>query len=298
MNRRQFNRVLGIGAAASIVMPTAKVLADLASPAALKSTFKDKDGSQVVSTTSKADLGARSSEHNVAMVVYPGFTALDLIGPNAVLAGLMEYKIHLVWKTRDIVTSDSQVPVQPTMTFAECPAELDILFIGGGTKGTFALMNDPEVLDFMARKAEKARYVTSVCTGSLVLGAAGLLRGYKATSHWAFRDILSEFGAPPTAEGVVEDRNRITGEGVTAGIDFGLVLASRVTTPQNAQAVQLSLEYDPQPPFKGGSPSKSDPAVLKMVNEIYVPVIAEGRNAAAKARERLAKADRVTGVMR
>ena len=278
MNRRQFNRLMGLTAAASIGIPAATVLADLASPA-------------TTATRNEKSSAGRSANRDIAMLVYPGFTALDLIGPNAVLAGLMDYKIHLVWKTRDIVISDAQVPVQPTMTFAECPPELEILFVGGGTQGTFALMNDPEVLDFMASKAEKARYVTSVCTGSLVLGAAGLLRGYRATSHWAFRELLSEFGAHPVAERVVEDRNRITGAGVTAGIDFGLVLAARITSPEYAQALQLSLEYDPQPPYKGGSPSKSPPAVLKIVSDFYAPVLADGRKAALQASKRLASAD-------
>jgi cyclohexyl-isocyanide hydratase len=203
----------------------------------------------------------------------------------------MDYNIELVWKTRDIVVSDTKVPVQPTLSFRECRGEVDIMFVGGGTTGTFALMNDNELLDFLSRQAEKARLVTSVCTGSLVLASAGLLQGYDATSHWAFRDLLAMMGARPIDKRVVEDRNRITGAGVTSGIDFGLVLASKLTSPEYAQALQLSLEYDPQPPYRGGSPLKASPAVLKMVSDFYAPYLADARSAASKAHERLASAD-------
>lgn len=169
----------------------------------------------------------------------------------------MSTRVELVWKSKETVTSDSGIPIVPTMTFADCPADPDILFVGGGTKGTWALMNDPAVIGFL--QSAKAKLITSVCTGSLVLGAAGLLNGYKATSHWVARDLLSLFGATPVNARVVEDRNRITGAGVTAGMDFALRIATRLRGDEYAQALQLANEYDPQPPFKAGIPSGREP---------------------------------------
>ena len=197
----------------------------------------------------------------VGMLLYPGLTLLDLIGPQTAWA--WHAKIHLVWKTRDLIMSDSGVAIQPTATFAECPHDLDILFVPGGF-GTAAAMQDRAVLDFLAARAAHARYITSVCSGSLILGAAGLLHGYKATSHWALRDRLSLFGAEPVDARVVVDRNRITGGGVTAGIDFGLVLLAQLRGEEVAKATQLAMEYDPEPPFQAGSPTSAGPAIVKL----------------------------------
>lgn len=168
----------------------------------------------------------------IGMLVYPNMSALDLIGPHTFLAGLMNVQVHLLWKAKELIVSDTGVPIQATTSFRECPENLDILFVPGGSKGTIPLMNDPEVIAFLRDHGTRARHVTSVCTGALLLGAAGLLKGYDATTHWAYRDLLPLFGAEPMAERVVIDRNRITSEGVTSGIDFGL--ASHVEAAKKA----------------------------------------------------------------
>ncbi|ATB34861.1 hypothetical protein CYFUS_000268 [Cystobacter fuscus] len=199
----------------------------------------------------------------IGMLLYPDFTLLDLTGPQAVL-GFINGKTHLVWKTLDTVTSDSGVGIQPTATFKDCPDDLDILFVPGGF-GTAQAMEDPEILRFLADRAARARYVTSVCSGSLILGAAGLLRGYKATTHWAVHELLPMFGAEAVQARVVVDRNRISGGGVTAGIDFGLVLLARLRGEEAARRTQLMLEYDPQPPFDAGTPKTAEPHIVKQV---------------------------------
>jgi cyclohexyl-isocyanide hydratase len=195
----------------------------------------------------------------IGMLLYPGLTLLDLIGPQTVFSWFAN--THLVWKTKDLVYSDTGIGMQPTCTFESCPRELDILFVPGGF-GQQQIMNDAEVLAFLADRGAKAKYVTSVCSGSLLLGAAGLLKGYKATSHWAARDGLSAFGAIPTDARVVVDRNRITGGGVTAGIDFGLVILAKLRGDDAAKLTQLAMEYDPEPPFQSGSPKTASPAIV------------------------------------
>src|SRR6266852_3077626 len=197
----------------------------------------------------------------IGMLLYPGLTLLDLIGPQTVFSWFSN--IHLVWKTKDLVYSDTGIGIQPTSTFETCPRDLDILFVPGGF-GQQAIMSDSEVLAFLADRATKSKYVTSVCSGSLLLGAAGLLKGYRATSHWAARDGLSAFGAEPTDARVVVDRNRITGGGVTASIDFGLVLLAKLRGDDVAKVTQLAMEYDPEPPFHAGSPKSAGPAVVKL----------------------------------
>ena len=196
----------------------------------------------------------------IGMLLYPGLTLLDLIGPQTVFSWFAD--IHLVWKTMDLVRSDTGIGIQPTSTFETCPQDLDILFVPGGF-GQEQLMNDAEVLRFLADRGPKSKYVTSVCSGSLLLGAAGLLKGYKATSHWATRDALSMFGAEPTDARVVMDRNRVTGGGVTAGIDFGLVLLAKLRGDDAAKLTQLAMEYDPEPPFDSGSPKTAGPAIVE-----------------------------------
>ncbi len=223
----------------------------------------------------------------VAMLAYPGMTALDLVGPNQILASLMNINVNLVWKDKSLVATDTGIPIQPTMTFKNCPDNLTVLFVPGGADGTVALMNDPVVLDFLAQKGKTARYVTSVCTGSLVLGAAGLLKGYRATSHWAFRDLLPLMGATVAAERVVEDRSRITGGGVTAGIDFGLRLAAKLRNEKYAKAMQLGLEYDPQPPYHAGTPVGAGADITQMVQTIYKPIWEGAYAAAVRAQKRL-----------
>jgi cyclohexyl-isocyanide hydratase len=196
----------------------------------------------------------------IGMLVYPGLTLLDLIGPHTVFSWFAD--IHLVWKTKDLVVSDSGIGIQPTSTFESCPHELDILFVPGGF-GQQEIMKDSEVLAFLADRALRSKYVTSVCGGSLLLGAARLLEGYKATSHWSSRDALRMFGAEPVDARVVVDRNRITGGGVTAGIDFGLVILAKLRGEDAAKLTQLAMEYDPEPPFHAGSPKTAGPAIIE-----------------------------------
>jgi cyclohexyl-isocyanide hydratase len=184
-----------------------------------------------------------------------------------------------MWKTREPVVSDSGVPILPTATFEEAPEDLEILFVPGGFGGTGPVLEDPEVLDFVASRGARATYVTSVCTGALILGAAGLLQGYQATTHWAYHDLLPLVGAEPVAARVVEDRNRITGGGVTSGIDFGLTLLARLTSDDYARGWQLGTEYDPHPPFDAGSPAKAGSFIEGEVLEVLGPRVESVRRA-------------------
>jgi cyclohexyl-isocyanide hydratase len=227
----------------------------------------------------------------IGLLVYPGMFLQDLVGPLTVFEALMNREIHLLWKNLDVVAGDKPetpvlIPVKPTTTFRDCPEKLDVLFVPGGVPGTFAMMEDKEVLDFLAEKGKTARFVTSVCTGSLVLGAAGLLDGYKATSHWATRDVLKELGAIPTKGRVVVDRNRITGGGVTAGIDFGLTIAALLRSPDYAKAIQLYLEYDPAPPFNSGSPEKAPAVVRQFLNDMFASMRETAFSIAKKSKSR------------
>ncbi|WP_437734515.1 DJ-1/PfpI family protein [Sorangium sp. So ce1335] len=223
---------------------------------------------------------------HIAMLVYPGFTALDLIGPQTAFGFLEDVQIHLVWKTLDPVTTDMGITLHPTATFETCPEELAVLFVPGGVAGTIALMRDAAVLDFLAARAERASYVTSVCTGSLVLGAAGLLRGYSATTHWAMREVLPLLGAERVDARYVEDRNRITGGGVTSGIDFGLRIVAKMQGEETAQRAQLVMEYDPDPPFQAGSPESAPAAIVEKLRGMIAPDVADARLAAEQAQAR------------
>jgi cyclohexyl-isocyanide hydratase len=196
----------------------------------------------------------------IGMLLYPGLTLLDLFGPQTVFSWFAN--THLVWKTKDVILSDTGIGVRPTATFETCPRELDVLFVPGGF-GQQKIMDDSEVLAFLADRAPRSRYVTSVCSGSLLLGAAGLLKGYKATSHWSAREALRMYGAEPVDARVVVDRNRVTGGGVTAGIDFGLVLLAKLRGDDAAKLTQLAMEYDPEPPFSAGNPKVAGPAVIE-----------------------------------
>ena len=202
---------------------------------------------------------------SVVFLVYPNVTQLDLTGPAQVLSRLGEAKVDLVWKIRDPVPTDSGFSLLPTATLREV-THADILCVPGGF-GCVDVMHDDEVLDWVRAVGEQAQWVTSVCTGSLILGAAGLLKGYRATSHWAWRDYLTLFGAEPVAKRVVFDRNRVTGGGVTAGIDFALALTAKIRGERFAQAVQLGLEYDPHPPFESGSPDRAGDELVRLVRE-------------------------------
>lgn len=196
----------------------------------------------------------------VAMLLFPGVTPLDLIGPRTALNAHCD--VHLVWKNTDAMMSDSGVVLQADTLVEECPQDLDVLFIPGGP-GQVDVMSDDTLLRFLADRGARAKYVTSVCSGALVLGAAGLLKGYDAATHWAAMGLLPLFGAKPVEKRVVKDRNRITGGGVTAGLDFGLALLAELTDEHTAKVQQLAMQYDPDPPFDVGVPAKAGPEVTK-----------------------------------
>ena len=222
----------------------------------------------------------------IGILFFPNVTQLDAMGPAQVLSRLPGAKMHMIWKNRDPVTTDSGFAVLPTTTFADCP-QLDVICVPGGA-GQVALMNDEETLAFLRRQAEGARYITSVCTGSLVLAAAGLLKGYRSACHWSVRDELAAFGATPVAERVVRDRNRLSGGGVTAGIDFGLTLAAELAGEQVAKAIQLMMEYDPKPPFDTGSPEKAGPELVALYKQRTAGMMDQRREANRKAAARVA----------
>jgi len=221
----------------------------------------------------------------IGILIYPNVTQLDATGPAQVLARVPGATLHMIWKTREPIPTDAGFSIVPNTTFADCP-KLDVICVPGGG-GQVALMTDPETLDFLRKQAETARYVTSVCTGSLVLGAAGLLKGYRSACHWAWREMLSDFGAVPVAERVVRDRNRISGGGVTAGIDFGLTVAAELAGEEVAKSIQLVLEYDPHPPFDSGSPEKAGPERVQRLRERLAPMLESRRKANAEAAARL-----------
>jgi cyclohexyl-isocyanide hydratase len=205
----------------------------------------------------------------IGIVVFPRVTQLDFTGPLQVFSSVPGAKVHLIWKRIEPVTSDSVMAITPTTTFADCP-QLDVLCVPGGM-GTDDMVNDEEMLSFLKKQAEGAKYVTSVCTGSLVLGAAGLLKGYRATTHWSAMEALAPFGAITTKTRVCVDRNRVTGGGVTAGIDFALTLVSIMVDRRTAEAIQLRLEYNPAPPFTSGSPDTAPPEILALMKERIAP---------------------------
>ncbi|MSR02596.1 MAG: DJ-1/PfpI family protein [Gemmatimonadetes bacterium] len=199
----------------------------------------------------------------IGMVLFPNFTQLDLTGPFEIFGRIPNARVVAVAAGLGAVTSDTGLRVLPDVSFADAPA-CDVICVPGGP-GVNQMLEDDALLGFLRAQGEHARYVTSVCTGSLLLGAAGLLGGYRASTHWLSMDLLALFGAVPVRERVVIDRNRITGGGVTAGIDFGLVVAAAIAGDEVAQQIQLMLEYDPAPPFDAGSPLRAPAEVVAAV---------------------------------
>ena len=197
----------------------------------------------------------------IGFLLFPQVQQLDLTGPYDVLASLPDVKVHLIWKDLMPVIASTGLVLKPTVTFDDCPA-LDVICIPGGS-GVGPLMEDDETLAFIKAQAAHARYVTSVCTGALVLGAAGLLKGKRATTHWAYHELLAPLGAIPVKDRVVRDGNLLTGGGITAGIDFALTLAAELFDKDTAQLVQLQLEYAPAPPFASGCPETAPVSVLE-----------------------------------
>ena len=218
----------------------------------------------------------------IGLLLFPDVTQLDMTGPYEVFIKFPDAKVHLLWKTLDPVTAAGGMRLLPSATLADCP-QLDLVCVPGGA-GMNALLNDDEVLDFLRRQASGARYITSVCTGSLVLGAAGLLQGRRATTHWMSLPMLAAFGCEPVAERVVVDGNIVTGGGVTAGIDFALTVAGELLGAEAAERIQLGMEYDPHPPFDAGSPERAGASVVEAVSAA----------AAARQTEREVEIERAT----
>jgi cyclohexyl-isocyanide hydratase len=199
------------------------------------------------------------SVFNVGFVIFPELTQLDFTGPQQVLARLPQSAMHIIAKSASSVPSDSGLSLVPTHTFENCP-RLDLICVPGGSTGVVQAMGDRETIEFICRQSTSAKYVTSVCTGAFILGAAGLLKGRRATTHWAFTELLPLVGATHEKARVVKDGNVITAGGVTSGIDFGLSMVAEIAGETTAQAIQLGLEYNPNPPFDAGHPDRAPDA--------------------------------------
>ncbi len=221
----------------------------------------------------------------IGMLIFPRLTQLDMTGPYEVLARLPDTKVELVARTLDPVTTDRGMQIVPSVTYETCPP-LDVVMVPGGP-GQQDLMEDEAALAFLRKQAATAKYVTSVCTGSLVLGAAGLLKGKRATCHWAALEHLKPLGAIPVSEKVVIDGNIVTGAGVTSGIDFALTLAAILESEQVAREIQLGIEYDPDPPFDSGSPKTATRATLDTVKGRLAKLSEERRAVAARVGKKL-----------
>ncbi len=205
-------------------------------------------------------------KYHIGFVMYPGMTQLDLTGPHQVFALLPATTVHLIWKSLEAVTSSEGLKILPSTTFDDCP-QLDVICVPGSGMAQAEIMEDEQVLGFLQSQAKDAKYITSVCTGSMILAAAGLLQGYRAACHWLFRDYLKMLGVEVSTERVVIDRNRITGGGVTAGIDFALVIAAQLYDEDTAKRLQLILEYNPAPPFNTGSPETAGTALVEKIKQ-------------------------------
>ena len=201
---------------------------------------------------------------HLSFLLFEGMTALDFLGPATVLTASGQFAVDYVWRDKNPVYAESSVDkclgFMPTATFGEI-RETDILCVPG-TSNPYAPIMQEDILEWVGNVGSRAEWVTSVCTGSFILGAAGLLKGYRATTHWTMVEELTYFGAEPVSDRVVRDRNRVTGAGVTSGIDFGLVLLALLCGENTARQAQLMLEYDPDPPFVGGSPKNAAPEMI------------------------------------
>jgi cyclohexyl-isocyanide hydratase len=198
----------------------------------------------------------------VLALVYPGMTLLDLVGPLQAWSFLPGYEVQYAWHRSGAVLTDCGLSVQATNSFEDAWADPDILIVGGGAKPTLDLLGDSAVIAFLADRGSRARWVCSVCTGSLLLGAAGLLRGYRAAVHWGAREALTQFGAEPSNERVCVDRNRLTGAGITSGVDFGITVAGLWAGESMGRVIELIMEYAPKPPYGTGRPDLADARTL------------------------------------
>mgnify|MGYP005857958575 CR=1 FL=1 len=224
------------------------------------------------STTRRFKQQKAMSQLQIGFLVYPGVIQLDVMGAYQVLAFPPNIQVHLIWKTLDPITSNEGLVFSPTVTLAKCPL-LDVICVPGGGIGQIEVMKDPEILNFLQQQSKSAQYVTSVCTGSMILAAAGLLQGYRATCHWAFRDQLAMLGVEVVPQRVVIDRDRVTGAGVTSGIDFGLTLLSLLCGEEVAKMTQLMMEYTPAPPFNAGTPEMAGTAIVDSLMQFGKPLL-------------------------
>ena len=225
------------------------------------------------------------AQRRIGMLIFPRLTQLDMTGPYEVLARLPNTTVELVASTLAPVTTDRGMQIVPTATYATCPP-LDVVMVPGGP-GQQDLMEDEAALEFLRRQAATAKYITSVCTGSLVLGAAGLLKGRRATCHWAAIEHLTLLGAIPVRERVVVDGNIVTGAGVASGIDFALALAAILEGEAVAREIQLQIEYDPAPPFNSGSPTTAAPETLAAIKARGAKLNEERRAVALRVGKKL-----------
>ena len=258
--RRFLQALLAVGAAGSCIGNSGRLLAG-------STTVVRKD--EASSVHSQLKMG----NEEILILIYPGFTAIDAIGPEYILSGMMGASVRLVAKTAKPLKSESGIEFVPHLTFADCSRKPTLFIVPGGVAGTIAAIEDPATLRFIREVGGASKIAGSVCTGSLLLGSAGLLQGYAATSHWQTLDLLRMVGAEPKNERVVFDRNRVTGAGVTAGLDFALELVKYFRGDFYAKGMQLLAQYDPQPPFPGGgNPMTADPSVVALLNEMHQPL--------------------------
>ncbi|MGR9116604.1 MAG: DJ-1/PfpI family protein [Gammaproteobacteria bacterium] len=271
MNRRSFTKYMLLAGSLSPLIQTT---------ASASQTIEQRKA-QARKSSDYAHQAMMTNEHvkmmgneKIAMLLYPGFYAPDLINPLFVFNALMGSEIYLVSPNDALSPVEaSGVSIMPTHKQCECPDDLDILFVPGGATGTLKAMKNKPFIDFIRTKAATSKYITSVCTGSLLLGKAGLLKGKKATSHWSTLHLLQKFDATPISERVVWDGNLVTGGGVTAGIDFGLEMAAALRGKEYGEAIQLQAEYDPMPPFESGSPATAPVFVRDNVKAMFAPLV-------------------------
>ena len=205
---------------------------------------------------------------NIGFVIFPDLTQLDFTGPLQVLSRLPQSATHIIAKSATPVPSDCGLGLVPTHSFANCP-RLDLICIPGGSEGVAGIINDGETIEFVRQQAGVAKYITSVCTGAFVLGVAGLMKGRRATTHWAYTDLLPLVGATYEKARIVKDGNVITAGGVTAGIDFGLSVVAEIAGETTAKRIQLGIEYDPAPPFDSGNPDKQPTLKSELMSARY-----------------------------
>lgn len=267
MDRREMLTAFGGGAMLAPFLALERAAAAVAQTSTAKSATAHDDLMAIPGMKMHGD-------EQVAMLLYPGFTALDLVGPHYFFACMMGATVHLVTTgtPHAAVPSDLGLAIRPTATFGSVPRNLDLLFVPGGTAGTIAAMEDKRITGWLADRGARAKLVTSVCTGSMLLGKAGLLKGKRATSHWVTRPLLPRVGATPVDARVVTDGNVITGAGVSAGLDFALAVVARLRGTPYAQALMLQAEYHPEPPLPGGTIATTPPAIATAMDDMFAAV--------------------------